>query len=214
MKRYEYILFDWDGCLAMTLDLWLQSYKEVFAEYNFFPEDKEITLKAFGDWNAPKKFGIYDIDSFAQKMITKVNKKYHTLKLYDGVQETLNKLKEADKKLALVTTSKSRMILPSLEHHQLISYFDSILTADSVTKHKPDPEVVEKAVINLGGNKKSSIIVGDSKSDLGAAQNARIDSILFYPEHNYLFYDLDTLKSYNPTYTVERFDQILAILLA
>lgn len=212
MKQYKYILFDWDGCLAMTLDVWLQSYKEVFAEYNVYPEDKEIALKAFGDWNAPLKFGVSDVDTFAKKMIEKVNERYSTLNLYDGVKETLRTLKEKDKKIALLTTSTSDLVLPALEHHQLKQYFDVILTAESVTKHKPDPEIIDKALQEMNGKKELSIIIGDSKSDLGAAQNADIDSILFYPDHNHLLYELEKLQSFQPTYTVTEFKKVLDIL--
>lgn len=56
MKTYTYILLDWDGCLAKTLDLWLEVYQQTFAEYNIFPEDKAIIQQVFGDWNGPKKF--------------------------------------------------------------------------------------------------------------------------------------------------------------
>ncbi|MGH7204454.1 MAG: HAD family hydrolase [Candidatus Levyibacteriota bacterium] len=212
MKKYKYLLFDWDGCLAMTLDVWLQAYKEVFSEYNVYPEDREIALKVFGDWNAPLKFGINDVDTFTKKMITKVNERYSTLQLYNGVKDTLQTIKAKDKRLALLTTSTSTLVLPSLEYHKLKEYFDTILTAESVTKHKPDPEIIEKAINELGGSKELSIIIGDSKSDLGAAQNAGIDSALFYPEHNQVFYDLERLKSFNPTYTITKFDKLLEIL--
>jgi pyrophosphatase PpaX len=212
MKEYKYILFDWDGCLAMTLDLWMQSYKEVFAEYNVHPTDKEITLKAFGDWNAPLKFGIDNVEEFTKKLKTKVRKNYSSLNLYHGVKETLQQLKTGNKKIALLTTSTHALIYPSLEHHELTDYFDAILTAESVTKHKPDAEIIEKALKELGGTKDEAIIIGDSKSDLGAAQNAGINSILFYPEHNHLFYDLKKLQAFNPTYTVTDFKRILEIL--
>lgn len=212
MKHYSYILFDWDGCLAMSLDVWLKAYKEVFAEYNAFPTDREIALYAFGDWNGPKKFGIDDVEAFAQKMLVKINEKYGSLQLYPEVKATLETLRKKNKKLALVTTSKESLVNQALTHHKLTSVFDVILTAESVTKHKPDPESLEKALQELKADKESSIMIGDSKSDLGAAQNANIDSILFYPKHNHIFYDLDHLTSYKPTYTVTRFEEILTIV--
>lgn len=64
----------------------------------------------------------------------------------------------------------------------------------------------------LDCKKESSIIIGDSKSDLGAAKSASIDSILYYPRHNELFYDLDTLKTYEPTYVIRDFAEIIELV--
>lgn len=212
MKNYQYILFDWDGCMAKTLAIWMKAYKEVFAEYNQSPEEKEIALKAFGNWDGPVLFGIKDADSFMKKVVKKVNENYPTLELYEGVKTTLQTLKEHDKKIALLTSSVESMVKASLKRQDLTEYFDVVLTAESVTKHKPDPEIVEKALNGMGGNKDAAIIMGDSKSDLGAAQNAGIDSILFYPQENHIFYHLDQLKEYNPTYIVTEFKESLKFL--
>lgn len=212
MKRYSYLLFDWDGCLAQTLDIWLNAYREIFAEFNIRLSDETITHQVFGDIYGPRKMGIADNDLFDQKLIQSVSEHYASAELYEGVRETLRELKHRGKHLALITTSRVHMIRPALEHHQLAELFDTVLTAENVDEHKPHPEVVEKALTQLGGDNESAIIIGDSRSDLGAAQNAGIASILFYPEHNHNFYDPKTLGAYNPTYTVTDFKKILDIL--
>jgi len=213
MLHFDYLLFDWDGCLAKTLDIWLDAYRKIFAEFNIHLSDETITHQVFGEIYGPKKMGVNDNDLFDQRLIEMVNDQYASAELYEGVKETLIALKTHNKHLALVTTSRVQMIHPALEHHQLAELFDTVLTAENVDEHKPHPEVVEKAITQLGGDKKSAIIIGDSKSDLGAAQNAGIASILFYPEHNHIFYDSGTLAAYNPTYTVSDFKKILDILI-
>ena len=212
MKTYEYILFDWDGCLAMTLDIWLKAFKEVFAEYKLYPSDQDITTIAFLNWEGPAKLGITDTELFKERMKQSVGEKSRNVILYEGVVETLKKLKAKKKNIALLTTSLEDLISPSLEKYELRQYFDTILTAESVTMHKPNPQVLELAITRLQGNKESAIMIGDSVSDLGAAKNAGIDSILFYPEHNHLYYSLDTLKSFKPSYVVSEFIHILQIL--
>ena len=81
MKHYNYILFDWDGCLAKTLDIWLEAYKQIFSEYGIYPEDNFITQQIFGDWNGPSKVGIKDVESYTKKLLTKENEKYSNNKL-------------------------------------------------------------------------------------------------------------------------------------
>jgi phosphoglycolate phosphatase-like HAD superfamily hydrolase len=64
----------------------------------------------------------------------------------------------------------------------------------------------------LSGSKQAAIMIGDSDKDLGAANNTGIDSILFYPPEHKKFYDLEKLRTLNPTYIVEELRQIEAII--
>ena len=209
MKQYTYILLDWDGCLAKTLDIVLAAYKKIFAQYAIFPEDKVITQEVFGDWDGPKKLGVTDIKAFTEKFVTEIDKTYPQVDLYDGVPEVLRAFKNMGKKMALLTSSRRSTVEPALRNNNLTDMFDIILAAEDVYKSKPDPEIIFKALKELNGTKDQAIIIGDSKSDLQAATNAGIDSILFFPEHNKSFYDLQELETYKPTYTVHNFKDIL-----
>lgn len=215
MKHYSHILLDWDGTLSKTLDVVLESYKVVFTEYGLYPSDEDIVYKVFGDWNGPIKVGLAesDIDAFIEKLLIKQAEKYPYVGLYEGVLETLESLKSHNKILSLVTTTKRDTIAPILKEKNLNRFFDLVLTSEDVIKHKPDPEIIHMALEKLGGSKDEAIIIGDSKSDLGAAQNAGIDSILFFPEHNHRFYTLEYLKQYDPSYVVTEFKDILSIVL-
>lgn len=212
MKRYAYVLFDWDGCLAKTLDIWLAAYKEVFAQYHIYPEDKTITQQVFGDWEGPKKLGIDNIEEYNKKLLVALNKKYSTLELYDHALDVLQELKKRTKVLALITSSKKQTVLPVLDDRQLTSFFQSILTAEDVTKHKPDPEVIFKTMRALNADKARTLLVGDSKSDVEGAKNAGIDCVLFYPKHNELFYDKETLLTHKPTHVIDDLSRLLKII--
>jgi len=213
MKKYEYILFDWDGCLAKTLDIVLEAYKQVFAEYGIYPDDKTITTEVFGDWDGPTKLGIKDIDAYTKKWLTLLDERYPSVELYDGAKEVLVLLKKRRKKLALVTSGKLATVQPALENTGLKPMFDLILSEEDVTKHKPDPEIIETAIARLKGTKEQAIIIGDSKSDLGAAQNAQIDSLLYYPDHNRKFYDVKMLQTYHPTYQIKHLKELLEVIV-
>jgi pyrophosphatase PpaX len=213
MKAYNYILFDWDGCLAKTLDIWLDAYKEVFANYGIYPDDKVITQQVFGDWQGPAKLGIKSMDEYNRLLLTKVAQGYTTLKLYDNALEILQELKKRNKKLALITSSKRNLLMPALNRLDLSSMFDSILTAEDVTRHKPDPEVIHKTLTNLDAQKTESILIGDTKEDVRGAQNEGIDSILFYPKHNQAFYESKVILLSHPTYIIDDFRKLLDIIV-
>ena len=168
-KKYQYLLFDWDGCLAQTLQIHLNAYKETFSDYHIFPTDLDVTQQVFGDWNGPLKLGVTDNDlsAFTQKYLDRVDQNYASAPLYPYAFSTIKSLSEAGKDLALITATTIRLVQPALEKTGVTDFFRIILTSEDVEKHKPDPEIVEKAIQKLDGNKDQAIIIGDSKSDLG-----------------------------------------------
>lgn len=212
MKSYKYLLFDWDGTLAKTIDIILKAYKETFAEYDLYPEDQEIIQKVFGTWDGPQKLGVNDLDGFTKKYLKRVKENYPNIELYDGAEEILQKCKEKGKKIALITTSNLETMDQAFELFPIKKYFDLLLTKEDVTNHKPDPEVILKAIDTFHATPGETVIIGDSKSDLGAAQNAHIDSILFYPEHNKKFYPLEKLLEYHPTHIISDYKELMPII--
>jgi pyrophosphatase PpaX len=207
MKSYEYYLLDWDGCLAQTLELWLKAYRDTYADYGLHPSDIEIASR-FGNWNGPADFGIKDVGQYTKRLLERVQPKLRTVNLYPGAREFLEALKNQHSKIALVSSSKRDDLKEAIAHNHLEYMFDLVLSADDVSEHKPDPEVIHKALDILHGNASQAVIVGDSKSDLGAAQNAQIDSVLIFPKSHELFYSLDVLMSYKPTNVVTSFAEL------
>ena len=213
MKTYLYILLDWDGNLAKTLDIWLHACRVPLEKRGVNLSDEEIAA-SFGQY---KKFiGDWGLGDEADDIITETDeiarKKLPHVELYPGALYVLETLKEKGKKLALITTSPHLNITHLLEKYDMIRLFDAIVAADDTTKHKPHPEPLEKGLELMGGSKESAIMVGDSDKDLGAAQNIGIDSVLFYPDEHTKFYDKESLKKHNPTYIIDDFKKLLDIV--
>ncbi len=212
-KSYDYILFDWDGCLAKTLDLILDLYRQLFIEFDLPRTDQQL-ISIWGDWRGPLQLGISEDDllKWIEKYKSGLKSRSPEVELYDGVKEMLQKLKENGKRLALLSSSEKASIEPALDRHNVRKYFEVFLYADDVQHHKPDPEIIEKTLRLLKGIREKAIIIGDSKSDLGAAQNAGIDSLLYYPKHNEKFYARESLMKLNPTYSVDDFKKVFKIV--
>lgn len=198
--------------MAKTLQVHLKAYRETFAEYNFFPEDIIITTQVFGDWNGPAKLGVPNPQEFTKKYLQRLDESFVDAPLYPNVIPTLETLSKS-KKLALITSSTIRLIRPAIQQQKVEKYFPIVLAAEDVITHKPDPEIIEKSLFLLGGNKEEAIIVGDSKSDLGAAVNAGIDSVLFFPDDHTLFYQKKNLMKYSPTHVIIDHKELLKILV-
>ena len=98
--------------------------------------------------------------------------------LLPGVKELMASLKAGKYKLAVATMSSRAVVDSVLEFHGIGQYFDVVLTIDDVTKGKPDPEILIKAVDRLGGQVTRALYVGDSSHDLEAALNLGMPFLL------------------------------------
>ena len=91
------------------------------------------------------------------------------------VPRVLEYLKKKNIPIALGSASKNAR--PILEKVNLVSYFDSIVDGNSVTKAKPDPEVFLIAANNLEVNASSCIVFEDAVAGIQAANSAKMTSI-------------------------------------
>ena len=210
MKKYDYFLLDWDGNLAQTLDIWLEACRIAFENKGLQLTDTEIAASFGAVVEHLVRWGVKDIDATVEEMDRLAKQKLLNVTLYPDVLEVLEGLKSADKKLALITTSVHENIEHLLDKHHISHFFDVVIAGDDVRHHKPHPEPLEKALQRLGvHDKNQAVMIGDSDKDLGAATNAEIDSILFYPPEHRKFYDLGKLKQLHPTYIVSDFREVL-----
>lgn len=203
MKKYDTILFDWDGSLADTLSIWLTNYISLFKEFDIKITRQEIITKVFGNWDGPAIFGVTNLDKFNSKLLQETTKLLTRVIVSDQVKQILKFLKNNSIKTALVTSSSITAVSPALKNNQIEQYFDVILTAEDVDRHKPDPQVLLLAMQKMNSAPQKTLMVGDSKNDILAAQNANIDGAAFFPDFNNLFYSDKFYQEINPTHIIK-----------
>ena len=210
MKKY--ILLDWDGNLAKTLDIWLAACRTLLEKRGIHLSDEEIAtcfgmpVERFTQW------GVQDVDVAITEMDALAGKLLPDVELYPDALFVLEELKKSGKKLALITTSRRQHVMHLLEKYAIQDFFDVIIASEDTEKHKPHPEPLEKALALLGGTKAEAFMIGDSDKDMGAGLNAGVDSILFYPKEHAKFYKLSELEKLKPTHVVEDFREILRLV--
>lgn len=57
MKDYDTFLFDWDGTLARTVELWVDQIYKRYGEYGI-PISKADNAREFGNLKSPLKYGL------------------------------------------------------------------------------------------------------------------------------------------------------------
>ncbi len=79
--------------------------------------------------------------------------------------------------------------------------------------HKPHPEMIDKAMEMLNANRKETLIIGDSKSDLGAGINSGVDTALFHTPAHQDFYDQEKLMEYKPVFVFDDFVKLQEFII-
>lgn len=210
---YETVLFDWDGCLSMTLDTWLDIYKTALIPYGIELTDIEIMTYA-GDWSTLEGLGIHDVRDFRARINAEVAARFPMIPLYQGAKILLTQLNKQGVAVGLVTSSERADILKALSHHQLEECFQFIVCGDDVKAHKPHPESILKAIKALNGVPEKTLMIGDSSKDILGALNAGVDSALIYHESHTTYYSLRDLEKSKPTHIFQNFSELAAFLTA
>ena len=215
-KIYQHFLFDWDGCLADTPGVWMETYLRLYRAEGLKVEIEDVIKKSWGNLaEGPKNFGISNPEEFWQKIVREVGKNLRTVKLHEGAKELLANLKLSGKRTAIVTSSPTKLVKPALEHHGLNQYIDAFVSSDDVVNEKPDPEMLFLALEKLGAKEKvgEAIIIGDTGKDIIAGRRAGMDQALILHELNKRFYDFEKLRKLGATYEVKSLDELGQILL-
>ena len=212
--KYSSVIFDWDGTLGMTLHLWLEAYKSELKRLGYdLPNEVVIADFFYEHGKTAIKYPDIDFDAYIARVRDYMISHVPHMKLYAGVHESLEKLKENNIILTLVSSSPRRLLEEVLELTDLAKFFSVISGFDDIMKHKPDPEPFLNIIEIAKLNPKTTIIIGDSPHDITAAKAAGVDSCLFLPQENKIFYDFDKIKKYNPTHSVENLKDFADIII-
>ena len=200
-KKFEYFLFDWDGCLVDTLPIWLEGMKAGLSVFNI-NAPYEYIKRGFQGWGVFRDLGVTDMELFGEE----VNHYLHThiadIKFNDGVLNLLKKLRANGLKSAIVSSAEEPRVLPVLKRLEATDFFECVITRYDVARLKPDPEPVEKAIHRLRGQKEKTVIIGDSVTDVESGKNAGISTVWFSPQNNHAYHSNIQDSDPNPDLTI------------
>ena len=175
------ILFDLDGTLIDSTEAILESFHHAFDLHKAaHPQDEEI--KALIGYPLDIMFARLGVDEARVWDFVKSYKEHYRV---ISTQKThlLPFAKEAVEhaagfaRLGIVTTKTGAYSRILMEHFGLMQHFEVLIGREDVTHPKPHAEPINKAVEKMGVEKESCWIIGDTRLDLGSAQNAGIGSV-------------------------------------
>jgi phosphoglycolate phosphatase len=114
--------------------------------------------------------------------------------LLPGARETVEQLRTAGVKLAIVSQKLRYRVEDVLRREGLLNSFDVVLGAEDVPAFKPDPRGLQMALERLGAEPDDALYVGDTTIDAEAAARAglRFVAVLTGPTSAEEFADYKT----------------------
>ena len=94
--------------------------------------------------------------------------------LYPGVRASLDRLREARKRLAILTNKPVQMSRAIIEGLGLGAHFFQVYGGNSFEFKKPNPIGVEKLMAESGKDRAATCMVGDTSVDIQTARNAGV----------------------------------------
>ncbi|GGD28746.1 pyrophosphatase PpaX [Pontibacillus salipaludis] len=207
------LLFDLDGTLINTNDLIIASFLHTTETYSDEEYTREDVLKFIGpplEESLRKINPEADVEEMMNTYRTHNHENHDRLvEAYDGVVETLEKLKQAGFKLGIVTTKMRQTVDMGIELTHIADKFETIVTLDDVTHAKPHPEPVVRAMKELDAKPEETIMVGDNTHDIESGQNAgtKTAGVAWTVKGRKVLDDLE------PDYMLEHISDILKIVM-
>ena len=168
-------IFDMDGTLYNTNDVNYFAYKEALDEYNV-----KIDYDYYCRYCNGRHFTVFipplvDYDKEKTERIHSVKKTCYSkhlskAKVNEHLFEIINLLKDSDCKIALVTTASKENTYQILDYTGTREVFDLILTAEDVTRAKPEPDGFLKAIAHFNASIDETLIFEDSDVGVVAAK--------------------------------------------
>jgi len=207
-KQYTTVLFDFDGTLIPSLDLFLTVFHAALAHFDVVLSEQAVIATCFSRdlHDAARDAGITDGDAFGAFVIEAVANQYAVAALFPHVADLLADCRSRGLATGLVTSSTRPAVIATLHRIGIFDAFNVLVTGDDVTHHKPHPEPIYQALAYLQRAPSETLMVGDSLADVRAGHAAGTDVALFLPESHRHFHNFDALHAERPAFTFTAHD--------
>ncbi len=180
------VLWDLDGTLLPSTKIVHDTIIEIFPSFNLNPPTYEEVHESFGHSIADilhlHSNGHPDQEGIVRLFRETQNKHYEKVVLFEGMLEVVAKFHDYGWSQAIVTSRGGDGIGPAsaysiVEKSLLGDYMNEIVCLDHVKQPKPHPESVWLAMAKLGVNSDQTLMIGDNRVDIQAANQAEVFSV-------------------------------------
>lgn len=211
-------LFDFDGTIADSGDAATLATQACFKDFDLEVLTAEtvryymgVPIEIFIPELVEKQGKHYSAEQF-EAMYDSFRRHYgeieqETTTLFPQMKDTLTALKDAGKKLFIVSSKASTSLKRNLKALGIADLFDDLIGSDQVDHYKPAPDGVLMVIEKYHLDKNESVMIGDAKYDLqmGKAAGVKTCGCLWDT------FDAQLLKDENPDFLLEKPIELLNI---
>ena len=172
------VLFDVDGTLVDTWELYIEAYLRTFERYL----GRRLTFEELRALRPRSERGVLS-RTLPERSLDRVHDDFldHYARLHDelfegvyrGAGELLDALRSRGVRLGVVT-GKSRGAWRITREAAELGSFEAVICDDDVPEPKPSPAGIRTALDRMGVGPEGVVYVGDSVGDAGAARRAGV----------------------------------------
>lgn len=205
-NRIEAIIFDMDGVIIDSEQIWKRAEKEVFSSVGVKLSEElckitetltttEVTEFWFNRYPWKGKT-LKEVENGVVERVTFLIEKEGTA--VSGIGEFIKNLKRKGYKIGLATNSPSALIPVVLNRLNLHQYFDATSSAEHEIEGKPSPYVYLTVAEKLNVKPENCVAIEDSSSGLLAAKKAGMKTVLIHK---------NDLENTNANYRISHYNQ-------
>ena len=181
-KRYDLIVFDWDGTLMDSTAIIAGSIQSACRDLNLTVPDDAAARHVIGlGLSQALRYAVPDApEAMYEPLIARYRHHFPAqdaaIPLFEGARATIIELFEAGYSLGVATGKNTAGLNRVLESSGLKRYFHATRTAEQ-TFSKPHPAMLLELMDELAVSAERTLMVGDTTHDLQLALNAGVDML-------------------------------------
>lgn len=200
MKDFECAIFDLDGTILDSTDVWHQVDRDFFAKRGLdLPPDYADTIASMGyDKAAEYTIKRFNLNQTVKQVLDEWNemsleKFEREIALKAGALEYLNFLKQKNIKLCVATASQKELFVPALKRNKIFDLFDHITTLKEVNRGKGFPDIYLKAAQKAKSEIKDCVVFEDIFAGIKGAKDGGFFTVAVYDKNSH--HDIDRIKN-------------------
>lgn len=181
MKKYDTIIFDLDGTLLNTIEDLADSVNAALRMYGF-PCRKVDEIKSFVGNGIERLMELSipnGVNNLQYEKCLEYFRRHYSMNMqnktaaYEGIMELLGQLSKENYKLAIVSNKFDKAV-KELNKVYFEKYIEVAIGESEGISKKPAPDIVFKALDELGSTVDKAIYVGDSEVDIETSKNSGV----------------------------------------
>jgi HAD superfamily hydrolase (TIGR01549 family) len=173
-RNRKNIVFDLDGTILSSTPFYHAILESIFQKngLSLTDEDKALASGLSAKTFLSPRLSQQSLDDALRYLVEQSERDLHEIPVFEGFYELLHLLKQRGCRLAVWTSRDRDSALTLLKKNSLDHYFDLVIAADCVSKHKPDPEGLSRISDQFGCGMEDVLMIGDHDVDVLAARAA------------------------------------------